>query len=182
MKCFYHANSDAQATCRSCGKSLCRECFETQPSHLCKECEAAATMADATSRQLSAQEISKGYRARLREGFIFLAGVILAFVSPILWAVARGLLNSQSGWLHLVWIVPWFIALVLGAKYGRALHDWYYASQNLVWIKSTQSLNNTVAILGFVLVLVAPIVVPIILLVLWLRLRAHEKRVEGNLS
>lgn len=39
MKCYYHNDRDAVATCRKCGKAFCKECFDTKlHSGLCDEC------------------------------------------------------------------------------------------------------------------------------------------------
>lgn len=38
MKCFYHEEKDAVATCQNCGKGLCKECAEKHTPCLCDEC------------------------------------------------------------------------------------------------------------------------------------------------
>lgn len=38
MKCFYHEERDAVATCQKCGKSLCKECSLKYKPIVCEEC------------------------------------------------------------------------------------------------------------------------------------------------
>jgi len=39
MKCFYHQNKNAVATCQNCGKGLCKECAEKNIPCLCEDCK-----------------------------------------------------------------------------------------------------------------------------------------------
>lgn len=38
MKCYFHPEKDAVATCQNCGKSLCKECAEKYHPCLCDDC------------------------------------------------------------------------------------------------------------------------------------------------
>lgn len=38
MKCFYHGNLDAVATCQRCGKGLCHECAGRYSPCMCNDC------------------------------------------------------------------------------------------------------------------------------------------------
>ena len=38
MKCFFHNERDAVATCQSCGKALCKPCAEKYNPCMCDEC------------------------------------------------------------------------------------------------------------------------------------------------
>ena len=38
MKCFYHEERDAVATCQKCGKSLCKECASKYKPIICEDC------------------------------------------------------------------------------------------------------------------------------------------------
>ena len=38
MKCFYHEDKDAVATCQNCGKGLCRECTTKYTPCMCDNC------------------------------------------------------------------------------------------------------------------------------------------------
>lgn len=38
MKCYFHPDRDAVATCQNCGKSLCKECAEKYQPCLCDDC------------------------------------------------------------------------------------------------------------------------------------------------
>lgn len=38
MKCYYHEERDAVATCKNCGKALCKECASKNNPCMCSEC------------------------------------------------------------------------------------------------------------------------------------------------
>ncbi len=38
MECFYHQGVPAAASCKLCGKGLCRECAQRNPQGLCDSC------------------------------------------------------------------------------------------------------------------------------------------------
>lgn len=38
MKCFYHEDREAVATCQHCGKALCRACASLYTPCLCVDC------------------------------------------------------------------------------------------------------------------------------------------------
>ena len=38
MKCFYHSDLEAVATCQRCGKGLCHECAEKHSPCMCDDC------------------------------------------------------------------------------------------------------------------------------------------------
>ena len=38
MKCYYHEDRDAVATCQHCGKALCKACASRYTPCLCEEC------------------------------------------------------------------------------------------------------------------------------------------------
>lgn len=38
MKCFYHEDREAVATCQHCGKTLCKECASKYNPCMCEEC------------------------------------------------------------------------------------------------------------------------------------------------
>lgn len=44
MKCYYHSDRDAVATCQQCGRGFCQECFDERLSDgLCDECRRNGT-------------------------------------------------------------------------------------------------------------------------------------------
>ena len=38
MKCYNHSDREAVATCKFCGKALCKECADTYNEPMCDEC------------------------------------------------------------------------------------------------------------------------------------------------
>ena len=84
MKCFYHTDREAIATCQHCGKALCRECAAKYNPCLCDECK---SILDAADRQAESDKRQKYLDALVdtRSEFIraCIAGVVvgLAFYS-----------------------------------------------------------------------------------------------------
>lgn len=51
MKCYYHDNREAVATCK-CGKCLCRECADAHTPIMCSSCWSAHQKEIETNRVL----------------------------------------------------------------------------------------------------------------------------------
>ena len=81
MKCFYHTDREAVATCQRCGKALCRECAAKYNPCLCDECK---SILDATDRQAESDKRQKYLDALVdtRSEFIraCIAGVVVGLV------------------------------------------------------------------------------------------------------
>lgn len=107
MKCFYHPSVDAVATCKSCGRGLCRECIaEVGLSCSCRNrCEAdVATLNDLVERGRTVYK--KTSATYFRSGlFTLLAGV------PFLVLGAVGVSSGTGG--------EWgYFLLVMGMVFG----------------------------------------------------------------
>ena len=81
MKCFYHTDREAVATCQRCGKALCRECAAKYNPCLCDECK---SILDAADRQAESDKRQKYLDALVdtRSEFIraCIAGVVVGLV------------------------------------------------------------------------------------------------------
>lgn len=55
MKCFYHEDREAVATCQHCGKALCRACASLYTPCLCVDC--AQLLRDQQAEQARAAEL-----------------------------------------------------------------------------------------------------------------------------
>ena len=81
MKCFYHTDREAIATCQHCGKALCRECAAKYNPCLCDECK---SILDAADRQAESDKRQKYLDALVdtRSEFIHacIAGVVVGLV------------------------------------------------------------------------------------------------------
>ena len=53
MKCFYHEDREAVATCQHCGKALCRACASLYTPCLCVDC--AQLLRDQQAEQARAE-------------------------------------------------------------------------------------------------------------------------------
>jgi hypothetical protein len=96
MKCFYHDDSEAVGTCKSCGKGLCRECAVDLAKGLaCKNrCEKdAQAVIDLIARNIQMTPFS----ARLLEsGTSARSGTVVLFFFLGVVFVIGGYLRSQT--------------------------------------------------------------------------------------
>ena len=60
MKCFYHVEDDAVATCQRCGKGLCHDCAAKHTPCYCEECFEAVSIAAIEEQE----EEEKEYRSQ----------------------------------------------------------------------------------------------------------------------
>lgn len=56
MKCFYHEDREAVATCQHCGKFLCKACAQVHTPCLCQECFDLLRREEVSRQQTQAQE------------------------------------------------------------------------------------------------------------------------------
>ena len=105
MKCFYHEDREAAATCQRCGKGLCRECAAKYTPCLCDDCY-EAIQAENHAQKVAAVE---GRRQSRLERLNFTVGDLI--VNCVLGAVLFGILffasdeTHRSTWLSLMPIV-----------------------------------------------------------------------------
>ena len=86
MKCYYHHDRDAVATCTRCGKGLCAECADLFDPCLCIDCfnyaEDAKIMDEAFAKEREERAIIE-YRNNAKRQFITLSaiGLFVAFAA-----------------------------------------------------------------------------------------------------
>ena len=73
MKCFYHEDREAAATCQRCGKGLCRECAAKYTPCLCDECFAALQQ-EAHAQRVAAAEGRRQSRLEQRGNRVAVLG------------------------------------------------------------------------------------------------------------
>lgn len=112
MKCYYHSNNDAVATCStSCGKHLCQECASMFKPTICRDCFADERLA--TQKSLSSAK-TKAILSICWHAFFFTLGIILA--------ISAYIENPNGGiWGILIWCwgisgMPWVITSGILAK------------------------------------------------------------------
>ncbi len=64
MKCFNHTDRDAVGQCKSCGKGLCKDCFQ-QNGGICNECNHASNSASLEERYDKLHGDLVAYRSKL---------------------------------------------------------------------------------------------------------------------
>lgn len=108
MKCFNHSQSDGVAVCKSCGRSLCHECYtEIGTGSACKSrCEAdVEDLNIIIKRSKSAYQKTGG--AYRRNGIVMLVlGLVFFFIGIIPVITGRGyatIFLAIMGLLFVIW-------------------------------------------------------------------------------
>lgn len=112
MKCFYHVDREATATCQHCGKGLCRECAARYTPCLCEECAQILRQEQASRARAEKNDRRQKYIDALvdtRSEFIrtCIYGVVLAAV--ICWICAQGSTPPSAGQLLSYAVMCFFV-------------------------------------------------------------------------
>lgn len=111
MKCFYHSELEASATCQRCGKGLCHDCAAKHSPCLCDEC--ANILATEREERIAAEENEKRQKyldALIDTKWEFLKACIIGvliviFVDlPTLGAIRLTLFFIPFGWKLLTYL------------------------------------------------------------------------------
>lgn len=115
MKCFFHEQTDAVATCQSCGKSLCKPCAAKYNPCMCDECYTAqaANIKDA--------KLKKKQDALIDTTSEFIAAILKGAVCAVLLTLLFNAMNSTPtpvsmsvmfffvpfGWALITYVEQW---------------------------------------------------------------------------
>ena len=103
MKCFNHVDREAVGQCKSCGKGLCKDCFQ-QNGGMCNECVHNANSANFEENYNQLLNDLTHYRSKL---YIKLfGGLILGVIIAVAVFMLRKDISFQEYW-------PFFIIIVL---------------------------------------------------------------------
>ncbi len=115
MKCFYHEEKDAVATCKICNKSLCRICYEIANNGKCEECNNSSIAKDNQKKEsLRKNKFEENLKEILKSALIFAAGFIfmmLLYVGKI----------KESGVLFVIWQSMIFGYVVFSGYIGERI-------------------------------------------------------------
>ncbi|MBR6310403.1 MAG: hypothetical protein IKR52_04300 [Paludibacteraceae bacterium] len=107
MKCYYHPNEDAVATCARCGVGLCRECAGkykyTDGKLICRQCYETLDKENRAMENAGLQAELKTLKEHLR-GVFLSALLICAFLSVKVW---------NGGMDVTIYKMPFFIGVVI---------------------------------------------------------------------
>lgn len=113
MKCFYHEEKDAVATCQVCGKSLCKACAEKYTPCMCYECAKQKMIDDENQKK----ENKKLDLVDTKQEFIaaVVKGLLLDVVYVVLMYIISGDLDLDPSILLLLFFVPygWPVAALM---------------------------------------------------------------------
>lgn len=101
MNCFYHRESPAVGTCRSCARGLCAECAAEYPQGLaCRgRCETdVEEVIDLIRRNLAASRVIAKQAPGNRVAFLVIGAFIVLFGLLFIWA---SLLKMPPVWILL---------------------------------------------------------------------------------
>lgn len=115
----------------------------------------------------------KDIKDKIKKSWVFLLSEIIAIISIPVFVILSVALKID--WIAWLWLIPVFFSFGLAFQYARIIHDWFYYSQNLMYIKDLNSLNNTLLILSGIILVIGPIVIPVIMIVLFIQLKRLKK-------
>ncbi len=122
MKCFYHEERDAVATCTRCNKGLCKECASLYNPCLCKECDLIVE----NEKKDYVEEKRKNALIDTTSEFIF--AIVKGVVSLVIGYFVMNFIYNDSfsffqvfyffflpfGWAVLTYLEQFFPTLILG--------------------------------------------------------------------
>lgn len=110
MKCYYHPDRDAVASCQNCGKNLCKECADKYHPCLCDDCY----------KILRQKEIDDLKAARKQLVKTFVISCALALVCAMI-TTSSGSENFPWFFTFIAFFAPW------GWNYGNLLGlTWFF--------------------------------------------------------
>ena len=145
MKCFYHEDREAAATCQRCGKGLCRECAAKYTPCLCDDCY-EAIQAENHAQKVAAVE---GRRQSRLERLNFTVGDLI--VNCVLGAVLFGILFFASEETHRsTWLSLMPIVFCMPAGW-RTVSRWLRAGEEMRGIVRTYEESGATLVAEFLL-------------------------------
>lgn len=128
MSCYKHENRKVVATCKNCGKFMCKECANKYESKLCEDCESERIAKNAREYQQQKDNLKARSKENLKENKNRLIKV--AIIS-IVFAVIGVMAGSDSGTGNAITFGYLFAALPWGWKVVKDaidLGEWAWAS------------------------------------------------------
>lgn len=107
MKCFYHTELEAVATCQRCGKGLCKQCAAKYTPCLCEECARALRAEQAQAEQSAEEQRRQRYRDSLidtRSEFLKAIAIGAVLVVGFIWLGQFGSSPNPYLPLHCFWL------------------------------------------------------------------------------
>ena len=113
MKCYYHPDRDAVATCQVCGRALCPDCASKYHPCLCDDCYAQ-------QRQEELENLKHERRSLIKA---MIVGLIISFASCV------AIVNSNDFLLAEDWWIPIFAFFIpYGWRYSNLFQIAYSIS------------------------------------------------------
>lgn len=115
MKCFYHEDREAVATCQHCGKALCRACASLYTPCLCVDC--AQLLRDQQAEQARAAE--EDHRRKYLDALVdtraeFLRTCVYGAVTALV--LGQTLFQSSAAGPERMLYAVWFFFIPFGWK------------------------------------------------------------------
>lgn len=129
MKCFYHEERDAVATCKRCNKGLCKECASLYNPSFCGEC--AEIVEDEMVSSMKQERKSALIDTTSEFIFAIVKGVLAVIVGYfIMNAIYDGNVNFSQVWffffLPFGWAVFTYLEQFLPSVILGGLLFWFY--------------------------------------------------------
>jgi hypothetical protein len=128
MGCYKHEDRKVVATCKNCGKFMCKECANKYESKLCEDCESERVAKNARQYQQQKDDLKARSKENLKENK---KRLIKVAIISIIFAVIGIMAGSDSGAGSSITFAYMFAALPWGWKVVKDaidLGDWAWAS------------------------------------------------------
>lgn len=121
MKCFYHTDVDAVASCQLCGKGLCKECAAKYSPCLCDECNITVQQDKKAQKQLKRRSALIDTHTEL------IKAVITGIICSVIVTYIFGLMSSDDvpmsvsvmffflpfGWKLITYVEQWLPGILM---------------------------------------------------------------------
>ena len=136
MGCYVHPEERVVATCKNCGKFMCRECAEKYESKLCEECEKLRITREQQqqeNKKVQAKVAAKDYKNETVKGL-----VKVALISGILGIIGFCMGSSEGigNGITFAWLLagfPWGWKIINKIMDGN-LMTWFIILTEKFWI------------------------------------------------
>lgn len=162
MKCYYHEQREAVATCQHCGKALCRECASHYTPCLCEDCAQILREQKAQQTRTEAEKHRKKYMATLtdtRSGFLrrCVYGVIISLLLSLLFLWSGSPMDDVVSFAWLWFFIPFGWRALTIPQASQPLYFQIHPEAWLCWLAFKAVLSVLVGPLAFVYLLIKAI-------------------------
>jgi len=143
MKCYYHEDRDAVATCKRCGKSLCKECASKYQIVYCADCAAQMRAEAVNKKERDRQSKLIDTKSEIIKAFVIGAIAAIVGVALMIWLSSDGPITFS--YVELIQIAAMFFFFPFGWSALSAVPFFYGLSSSTLFVAMIFNLIKFVA-------------------------------------